>query len=457
MPSTSSQQTAIATTLAIAILGLFFFTKKVVRAKAALADGGHHSSRPCSPRNGGGGGATAAGSSSGKGGGAGSGGGDGRAMAFAVGLLDIAIPRDDRVGGSFPRVMINDACIARAVKEVSRQLVVSLRDADNMPAGVVRAYVSGLYQEVYDAACAADRPDLDVRVLLPATGTSGAGTAPAALPDGDGVSLPSPFTFNPGPPPEGGGGGGGPLEGGREFTVDLVRGWASREVAVLEPELEVLFSDDPPDDGRRESINTDRQLAGYPALRFVGLESVASGAHTAEYFYAEDVLASIPTFSSVACGGTFDRLHGGHKKLLTLAASMCEGGTLTVGVTSDSMLKAKSNAKMLSSLPERLAGVTDFLRTLNPQMRTRVEGITDPFGPPAVEEAFDAIVVSSETVLGAEKINELRAQKGFRPLAVAVTRRLAAATLSSSYLRRAAEEKQRDMQQQQQQQQQQRK
>ncbi|CAN0272306.1 unnamed protein product, partial [Hapterophycus canaliculatus] len=59
-------------------------------------------------------------------------------------------------------------------------------------------------------------------------------------------------------------------------------------------------------------------------------------------------------------------------------------------------------------------------------------------GPPAVEEAFDAIVVSSETVPGAEKINELRAQKGFRPLAVAVTRRMAAATLSSSYLRRAA-------------------
>lgn len=92
--------------------------EQVVRAKAALADGGHHSSRPCSPRNGGAAAAAAAtaGSSSGKGGGTGSSGGDGRAMAFAVGLLDIAIPRDDRVGGSFPRVMINDACVAQAVK-----------------------------------------------------------------------------------------------------------------------------------------------------------------------------------------------------------------------------------------------------------------------------------------------------------------------------------------------------
>lgn len=69
----------------------------------------------------------------------------------------------------------------------------------------------------------------------------------------------------------------------------------------------------------------------------------------------------------------------------------------------------------------------------------RVEEIKDPFGPPAVEEAFGAIAVSSETVSGAEKINELRAQKGFAPLAVVVTRRMAAATLSSSYLRLEAE------------------
>lgn len=71
-------------------------------------------------------------------------------------------------------------------------------------------------------------------------------------------------------------------------------------------------------------------------------------------------------------------------------------------------------------------------------MQPRVEEITDPFGPPVSEEAFDAIAVSSETVAGAEKINELRAQKGFRPLAVAVTRRLSAATLSSSFLRKVA-------------------
>lgn len=42
--------------------------------------------------------------------------------------------------------------------------------------------------------------------------------------------------------------------------------------------------------------------------------------------------------------------------------SMCPEGTLTVGVTSNAMLKAKSNAHMLSSLQERLEGVREFLR-----------------------------------------------------------------------------------------------
>ena len=197
--------------------------------------------------------------------------------------------------------------------------MISLRDADSMPAGVVRAYVSELYQEVYDQACAAQRPDLDVRVLLPPSGASGAGGAAAAaasgVGDGDGSAggsiasdgakpqaSSSPFTFNPGPPPptEGGCDDAPPVAGGRDFTVELVKGWATREVVELDPGLEVLFSDESRVGDRVETINAGRRLAGYPDLRFVSLESVASGAYKAEYFYAENALADIPTFSSVS-------------------------------------------------------------------------------------------------------------------------------------------------------------
>ena len=58
----------------------------------------------------------------------------------------------------------------------------------------------------------------------------------------------------------------------------------------------------------------------------------------------------------------------------------------------------------------------------------------------ATDPDFDAIVVSEETVLGAEAINVVRAQRGFRPLTVVVVGLIyssgeAAVKLSSTDLR----------------------
>lgn len=225
--------------------------------------------------------------------------------------------------------------------------MVSLRDADSMPAGVVRAYVSQLYQEVYDAACAARRPGLDVRVLLPPSGASGVGvgvaggiassssssatttttttTTSTTITD----SSPSPASY------DSGGGRGAPppvdLEQEKdrhELTVDLVQGWATREVAQLEPEVGVIFSDDPRDrdDDRLETINAGRRLAGYPELKYFSLESVASRAYKSEYFYAEDVRADIPTFSSVSwCLFLRQTTKQGHRSFIAFATfDVCE-------------------------------------------------------------------------------------------------------------------------------------
>lgn len=209
--------------------------------------------------------------------------------------------------------------------------MVSLRDVDNVPAGVIRAYVSELYQEVYDAANAAHRPDLDVRILLPEAGAScsiGSGSGSNSKSSGsssishvrasNGVSTTTaPTTALIASAP-----------GAAAATAAAVENppwnaaWATREVAELEPDLEVLFSDEFSENGqcdgggsgdsgrgnggdggansRQSTLNTDRARAGFPPLAVVSLEAVAKRAYTADYFYAENVLAEIPAYSSVS-------------------------------------------------------------------------------------------------------------------------------------------------------------
>eukprot|EP00956_Cyclotella_meneghiniana_P006301 scaffold8267_cov74-Cyclotella_meneghiniana.AAC.1 len=73
-------------------------------------------------------------------------------------------------------------------------------------------------------------------------------------------------------------------------------------------------------------------------------------------------------YSSVAVGGTFDGLHYGHRKLLTLAISSVEplNGRLMIGVTKDEMLKHKEFSDRIPTLEQRIKGVLDFVGCLAP-------------------------------------------------------------------------------------------
>ena len=82
----------------------------------------------------------------------------------------------------------------------------------------------------------------------------------------------------------------------------------------------------------------------------------------------------------VAVGGTFDRIHNGHKKLLTLAACVATD-CLIVGVTSDEMLAAKANAEKIKDSETRAKGVVKFLNSVCKHSKARVVTITNPYGP----------------------------------------------------------------------------
>ena len=70
----------------------------------------------------------------------------------------------------------------------------------------------------------------------------------------------------------------------------------------------------------------------------------------------EEQLSEVPIYERVALGGTFDNMHYGHCKLLTLSALACSK-QLIIGITGDSMLADKSNAAMITDFATRSSAV----------------------------------------------------------------------------------------------------
>jgi pantetheine-phosphate adenylyltransferase len=139
---------------------------------------------------------------------------------------------------------------------------------------------------------------------------------------------------------------------------------------------------------------------------------------------ATQTLSSLPLPSSepapplprvAALGGTFDHLHAGHKILLTTGAMLCSE-KLIVGVTTDTLLASKSNAPYLESLTERKARVRGFLQAIKPHIIHDVVTIDDVYGPTGWDPDIQVLIVSHETISGADAIARHRESKGLPPL-----------------------------------------
>jgi pantetheine-phosphate adenylyltransferase len=115
--------------------------------------------------------------------------------------------------------------------------------------------------------------------------------------------------------------------------------------------------------------------------------------------------------ASVAVGGTFDVLHDGHKAILKKAYTL---GNVIIGLVSDEM--AGKKAHVVNNYNSRKKSLTAYIMTLtgtDPQ----IVALSDRYGP-ALEQRFDYIVVSPETLPTAEEINALRSQRGLRPIKI---------------------------------------
>ncbi|KAG0142619.1 hypothetical protein CROQUDRAFT_50056 [Cronartium quercuum f. sp. fusiforme G11] len=119
---------------------------------------------------------------------------------------------------------------------------------------------------------------------------------------------------------------------------------------------------------------------------------------------------------TVALGGTFDHLHAGHKILLTMAAWLANKRVI-VGITDDNLLVNKKFKSELQSLSDRTKSVQSFLRLISPSsLEILTPALNDIYGPTANDPDIQAILVSRETISGANSINEIRHSKGLPKL-----------------------------------------
>lgn len=240
--------------------------------------------------------------------------------------------------------------------------------------------------------------------------------------------------------------------GGLQEHVNAVN--AERGLKGLEL-LEALHVDDWPDGA---------EVAGDPYVVFLEDEDAYGKIHvSSDEREVEDNVPSfggmfggtaIPSsslYSSVCVGGTFDGMHYGHRKLLTLAISSIQpiNGRLLVGVTRDEMLSNKVFAECIPPLEIRISGVIEFLGNVAPGMKNRIRcvPINDEYGPPGqpldskvypgLVNNFDALVLSHETLPTGRKLNAYRAEVlGLEPLKLLCTQRTEPHGMSSTALRR---------------------
>jgi phosphopantetheine adenylyltransferase len=117
----------------------------------------------------------------------------------------------------------------------------------------------------------------------------------------------------------------------------------------------------------------------------------------------------------VALGGTFDRLHVGHKLLLTTSL-LSTKTRLRVGVTGPELLKKKKFAELLQPFNVRCETVLEFLKKQRSDLQFDVVELTEPTGGTTTIEDVTAMVCSPETLPTIDGINKARAEKGFSPV-----------------------------------------
>ena len=119
----------------------------------------------------------------------------------------------------------------------------------------------------------------------------------------------------------------------------------------------------------------------------------------------------------VSLGGTFDLLHKGHKSLLEKALGASQ--FLTIGLSTDDFGK-KLGKTPHETFAQRKKNLTNYL-TSKKAKKFKIIPLNDIYGNTLKDKSVEAIVVSKETLKGADQINKERNKKGLKKLKVIIS------------------------------------
>lgn len=136
----------------------------------------------------------------------------------------------------------------------------------------------------------------------------------------------------------------------------------------------------------------------------------------------------IDSYNTIVVGGTFDRLHAGHKLLLTMAY-LCAKNKLLITLTSDPyFFKDKKHRDIILSYQDRFDQVSNFINLIGyKNIELDIDRLQLPFPyDRKLEDVeskmidIDAIIVSRETRSPAVDINKKRRKLGLKEINIIV-------------------------------------
>lgn len=115
-------------------------------------------------------------------------------------------------------------------------------------------------------------------------------------------------------------------------------------------------------------------------------------------------------------GGTFDRFHLGHKKLLDTAFLQSE--KIIIGIANHKLFKNKPLAHIIESFETRKSSIRSYLISQNFLERAEIISISDIYGDSLKNPNIEAVFATEKNAINVEKINIKRNEKGFKSLQV---------------------------------------